>query len=97
MLINIIFDYYVDIVSVPDYIGIDLLKYQNKCDQWLFDKTNEHEFWEKDDSGKKLGVGICSEAFIYWINKFILKDSEEKAYIVKRNINENNNYPSIYY
>ena len=97
MLINIIFDYYVDIVSVPDYIGIDLLNYQNKCDKWLFDKTNEHEFWEKDDSGKKLGVGICSEAFIYWINKFILKDSEEKAYIVKRNINENNNYPSIYY
>ena len=97
MLINIIFDYYADIVSVPDYIGIDLLNYQNKCDKWLFDKTNEHECWEKDASGKKLGVGICSEAFIYWINKFILKDSEEKAYIVKRNINENNNYPSIYY
>ena len=97
MLINIIFDYYADIVSVPDYIGIDLLKYQNKCDKWLFDKTNEHEFWEKDVSGKKLGVGICSEAFIYWINKFILKDSEEKSYIVKRNIKENNNYPSIYY
>ena len=42
MLINIIFDYYADIVSVPDYIGIDLLKYQNKCEKWLFDKTNEH-------------------------------------------------------
>ena len=97
MLINIIFDYYADIVSVPDYIGIDLLNFQNKCDKWLFDKTNEHEFWEKDASGKKLGVGICSEAFIYWINKFILKDSEEKAYIVKRNINVKNNYPSIYY
>ena len=54
-------------------------------------------FGKKTLQVKKLGVGICSEAFIYWINKFILKDSEEKAYIVKRNISVNNNYPSIYY
>ena len=50
MLVNIVFDYYADIVSVPDSIGINIKKYQNQCDKWLFNKLNEHEFWEKDDS-----------------------------------------------
>ena len=66
MLVNIVFDYYADIVSVPDSIGINIKKYRNQCDKWLFNKLNEHEFWEKDDSGNKLGVGVCSESFIYW-------------------------------
>jgi hypothetical protein len=60
MLVNIVFDYNADIVSVPDSIGINIKKYRNQCDKWLFNKLNEHEFWEKDDSGNKLGVGVCS-------------------------------------
>ena len=56
--------YNADIVSVPDSIGINIKIYRNQCDKWLFNKLNEHEFWEKDDSGNKLGVGVCSESFI---------------------------------
>lgn len=98
MLVNIVFDYYVDIINVPDYIGINIKKYQNKCDRWLFNKLNEHEFWEKDSSGRKLGVGVCSESFIYWLNNFILNDSHEKAYIVKKNIKKYDKaLPTIYY
>lgn len=59
---------------------------------------NEHEFWEKDDSGNKLGVGVCSESFIYWLNEFVLKDSKEKAYIVQKSINNyDESLPTIYY
>lgn len=87
MLVNIVFDYNADIVSVPDSIGINIKKYRNQCDKWLFNKLNEHEFWEKDDSGNKLGVGVCSESFIYWLNEFVLKDSKEKAYIMRKSIN----------
>ena len=98
MLINIVFDYYVDIINVPDNIGVNIRKYQNKCDQWLFDELNDHEFWEKDSSGEKLGVGICSEAFVYWLNNFVLMNSKEKANIVKKNINKcDDSLPSIYY
>lgn len=87
-----------DIVSVPDSIGINIKKYQNQCDKWLFNKLNEHEFWEKDDSGNKLGVGVCSESFIYWLNEFVLKDSKEKAYIVRKSINNyDESLPTIYY
>lgn len=98
MLINIIFDYYVDIINVPDNIGLNIKKYQNQCDRWLYNKLNDHEFWEKDSSGKKLGVGICSEAFVYWLNKFVLKNSKEKANIVQKSINKyDESLPTIYY
>lgn len=98
MLVNIVFDYNADIVSVPDSFGINIKEYQNQCDKWLFNKLNEHEFWEKDDSGNKLGVGVCSESFIYWLNEFVLKDSKEKAYIVRKSINNyDESLPTIYY
>ena len=32
MLINMVFDYYVDIINVPDSIGVNIKKYQNQCD-----------------------------------------------------------------
>lgn len=35
MLVNIVFDYYADIVSVPDSIGINIKKYRNQCDSYL--------------------------------------------------------------
>ncbi len=90
--------YNADIVSVPDSIGINIKKHRNQCDKWLFNKLNEHEFWEKDDSGNKLGVGVCSESFIYWLNEFVLKDSKEKAYIVRKSINNyDESLPTIYY
>ena len=83
MLVNIVFDYNADIVSVPDSIGINIKKYQNQCDKWLFNK---------------LGVGVCSESFIYWLNEFVLKDSKEKAYIVRKSINNyDESLPTIYY
>ena len=50
------------------------------------------------DSGNKLGIGVCSESFIYWLNEFVLKDSKEKAYIVRKSINNyDESLPTIYY
>ena len=78
MLVNIVFDYYADIISVPDSFGINIKKYQNQCDKWLFNKLNEHEFWEKDDSGNKLGVGVLIEWLINWLIEFVLNVNKEK-------------------
>lgn len=58
MLVNLVFDYYTDVINVPDKIGTQIKKYQKKCDKWLYNKDNNHQYWEKDEYGKKLGVGI---------------------------------------
>ena len=49
-------------------------------------------------SGKKLGIGICSDAFVYWLNSFVLNDSEQKAVVLKRNLQEyDSSLPTIFY
>ena len=53
MLINLVFDYYTDVIDVPDEIGCQIKKYQRKCDKWLFNKLNDHKYWEIDKHGKK--------------------------------------------
>lgn len=86
MLINLCFDYYTDVINVPERIGKKIKYYQNKCDKWLFDKSNNHQFWELDDNGNKEGVGICSDAFVFWLNEFPLKDTGLKAEVVQRDL-----------
>lgn len=98
MLVNLVFDYYTDIINVPDSIVNQIKKYQNKCDKWLYNKLNNHEFWIKDENGKKLGVGICSEAFVYWLNEFVLKNNDKKAVIVKRDLEKyDSSLPTLFY
>ena len=38
MLVNLVFDYYTDVINVPDKIGTQIKKYQKKCDKWLYNK-----------------------------------------------------------
>lgn len=98
MLINLVFDYYTDVVDVPDDIVSQLKKYQVKCDKWLFNKGNDHKFWEKDEYGNKIGVGVCSEAFVYWLNNYVLNESKQKAFIVKENVQKyDSSFPTLFY
>ncbi|MDD6645088.1 MAG: hypothetical protein PUE67_03425 [Oscillospiraceae bacterium] len=98
MLINLVFDFYTDVIDVPDEIGSQIEKYQKKCDKWLFNKLNDHEYWEKDEYGNKIGIGICSDAFVCWLNNFVLNDSEQKAFIVKENVQEyDSSFPTLFY
>ena len=61
--------------------------------KWL-----DNQYWEKDEYGKKLGIGICSDAFVYWLNSFVLNDSEQKAVVLKRNLQEyDSSLPTIFY
>ena len=98
MLVNLVFDYYTDVINVPDKIGTQIKKYQKKCYKWLYNKDNDHQYWEKDEYGKKLGVGIFSDAFVYWLNSFVLNDSEQKTVVLKRNLQEyDSSLPTIFY
>ena len=84
MLVNITFDdeeslKYVDIVSVPDEVAGNLDEVVNDFLKWMFDKTNNHKYWVIE-GGKKKYCSYSTEAFIDWINQFIVK--KEKATII---------------
>ncbi len=84
MLVNVVFTFRFDLVDVPKDIAKDLKKHQLQCDKWLFNKKNNHEFWIERGSNKKYAVNTCSEAFVYYLNTFVLNNSKEKATIVEK-------------
>lgn len=77
-----------DIVMCPDYISNDLGTFQRKFDRWLSKKSNRHGYWVKDCFG---GDALCfdGEAFVKWLNQFIIKQNEEQAYFIKRRVKPN--------
>lgn len=76
-----------DIIECPAFILNDLKSYQNEFTEWLYDKTNDHAYWMYKD-GEKYGCSYRSEAFVEWLNKFILDKHEEKAKVVEQSVDE---------
>lgn len=75
-----------DIIDCPEHILDKLPEYQNQFTDWLFDKNNDHPYWFYIN-GEKMGCCYRSEAFVNWLNEFILKDSQYKAKILEKEIN----------
>ena len=82
MVLKFTFD--ADVIEVPDFIVKKRKFYQSKFDEWLFDENNDHTFWLYK-KGKKVCVSYRAEAFVMWLNTYILADSEEKADIYDSN------------
>lgn len=100
MLVNITFDdednlRCVDIVDMPNEIVNNLDEVVNEFFAWMFDKSNNHEYWVIE-GGEKKYCSYSTEAFIDWLNQYIIK--EERAAIITisaRQIDEN--LPMIYF
>jgi len=89
--------YVADIAEIPDYLMPDLKKYYIKFSKWLFDKDNNHDYWVYKD-GKRLGVSYGCEAFVIWLNKYVLNESNAKAEIIKQSVHEyDKNLPILYF
>ena len=89
MVINCFFeecDDFVDIIYIPDLM-MDIVNIQQKFFDWLFDKNIEHGCWVIVDSEKKY-CKYGTQEFIDWINSYLLNNSCEKSYIVKKNASE---------
>lgn len=87
MLVVVSFTYYSDIVYIPDSLGHTPEELQNLFDNWLYDKTIDHEYWIYEN-GKKYGVTYDIDAFIKWLKKNIFADIEDKVRIVEKDISE---------
>jgi len=77
--------YHVDVIYVPDALGIKIKKIQDRFDKWLFDKTNDHGHWIIID-GRKRAVSFGTDTFIQYINTYHLADSDDKAYLVDKDL-----------
>lgn len=88
----------VDIIDVPERIVQDIENLQQSFFKWLFNKSNDHKYWVLDNNGEKIYCSYCVDAFIEWLNKYIINNMEEKANCVQINVKKAlNNRPIIYF
>ena len=85
MLIVVSFTCDSDLVYIPDSPEYKPKKLQQLFDNWLYDKTIDHEYWVYKD-GKKYGVSYDIDAFLKWLNKNIFADSDGKVKIIEKRI-----------
>ena len=86
-----------DIIDLPEEIVDKIDTIQPQFFKWLFDKKNNHDYWICED-GVKMYCSYGSEAFIDWLNNYILDRSAKKATIIERcSINIKSEYPTIHF
>lgn len=78
------FTYHTDVISVPDSIGLQIRKYQNLFDKWLYDKNNEHNNWVVLGD-KKAAVSFDTLTFVNYLNQYHISEKGEKCYVVEMN------------
>ena len=70
------------LIAVPAIIADHAKEYQKDFDQWLYSPNANHNYWIASPDGTKALSYDGAEAFVSWLNEYILKDIEHKAYIV---------------
>lgn len=96
MKIVLKFTYDADIISIPFEHIFFLKKYQNSFDEWIHNDEIEHPYWDYS-SGDKVAC-FRGDAFVFWLNKFILNDSPQKAILLKQCVEKYNFLlPSLFF
>lgn len=95
------FDCDADIIEVPAWVVENREILRRRFWKWLSNKSVKHGYWRTftDCSGKQLvGLQYRGDAFVEWLNKKVLKDSEEKAVLLEQHIwDESQELPSIFF
>lgn len=86
MLLVTQFDIDADIIDVPQTIVENAEYFQDQFLKWLYNESVNHSYWSYKD-GKKYGLIYRSDAFVEWLNKYPLKNSQ-KAKIVSQHLSE---------
>ena len=98
MLLFVEFDISADIIDVPQSVIDDRKNLSRQFLKWLYDKNTRHKYWYTFPGGEK-GVIYRSDAFVEFLNKKVLLDTEQKAFIVQQEIPLENkqNLPSVFF
>ena len=84
------FEFDADIIDVPKSIIENKDELKNEFYDWLYDKNIHHRFWANEkgvQDGTQFGVVYRSDAFIEWINTYVLL-GVEKASLLEEQVDD---------
>lgn len=70
------------LLSVPAHIARDARAYQMQFDKWLTAPQAGHNYWHIGPDGTPALRYDGAEAFVKWLNEFVLDASEAPACVV---------------
>jgi hypothetical protein len=90
MKLLIEFDIDSDIIYVPDFVIENLDQLRRSFLSWIYNKHNtKYMFKKKNERGEVYYyVKYRGDAFVFWLNKTLLKSNEDKAKIIAEHIKE---------
>lgn len=78
MLLNFAFsEFDADILDVPRLVIDNINSYRKEFEKWLYDKSNKMTYDTKERVFRFRG-----DAFVYWLNTYVLNESSEKAKLI---------------
>ena len=75
------FTYECTLISVPSDIEKHIHTIRKKFDKWLYDKSNDHDYWVYINGAKK-AVSFDAKAFVRYLNEYHIVEQCKKANIV---------------
>jgi len=98
MKLLVVFDVGADVIDVPQFVIDQKEQYASHFYKWLSNKSVRHSYWVTFDDGTK---GLCfrADALVEWLNKKVMRDSNEKAVIIQQcvAIEDYSHLPSIFF
>ncbi|MGE8081904.1 hypothetical protein [Peribacillus loiseleuriae] len=89
MIVKVEFMYEEDTeyICCPAKVGRNIRQLQRDFDKWLYDRENNHPYWEvadEDEEGNKL-YGVCfnAEAFVFWLNNVRFNKGKNVAKLIE--------------
>ena len=97
MLLFVEFEISADIIDVPQTVIDDRRQLSRIFLKWLFSPEVKHRYYKTIHG--HTGVCFRSDAFVEWLNKKILKESQQKAFVVQQYVSIENtqNLPSVFF
>ena len=72
-----------DIIAVPDRLYVNIQELGQQFCRWL--EKGEHDFWVTSPNGKRY-LNLETDGFVWWLNKPLGDDSNEKVKIVEQHV-----------
>lgn len=70
------------LIMAPAYVAQRAKDYQMRFDKWLSAPENDHGYWITGPDGTPALCYDGAEAFVRWLNEFVLDTADCRAYVV---------------
>ena len=70
------------LIMAPEYVAQHAQDYQMQFDEWLHAPATEHGYWVTGPDGTPALCYDGAEAFVKWLNEFVLRPEENRASVV---------------